>query len=146
MKQILILLILLTTVLHAEKVHPLEHPNFQIMESPVGKWDDGYIYIHDVLKYLFKSENERSLAKDKLSKIGFSDKDINYFYMVDNKYTINGKIFDDIKTTKEYLKTSRIRKIRVFTTEEQFPNELKTVNIEFYLIPWDKRDLPKKQL
>jgi len=127
--------------------HPLNHVELEIIDSPLGNWADGFIYIHDVMDFLFASEDERKLAQATLLKFGYGEGKTDYLYFKDSKATLNGTVFNTINEAKDFLSKSTIKKLRVFILKkEDFPSEIKVDNIEFYMIPWDKRALPEIKL
>jgi hypothetical protein len=145
MKILIIFILIFSSVLYAEdkKQNPLKHPNFKIISVPRSSWCSGYIYIHDVMDYIFKSKPERELAVKELLNAGFGAGKTNYLYIKNKKITINGKIFNTVAEAKNYIIQSKIKKIRVFgVTKKDFPNGMKVKGISFYIIPWDKRNLP----
>ena len=144
--KLLLIVLLTSSTLFAKEIHPLKHPKCKVITVPLGKWYDGFIYIHDVMDYIFKTDNERKLALQKLSEVGFSGKETSFFYSDGQKFTINGHVFENVSQAVEYLKKSKIKEIRVFTKEEAFPKKLKMSKVKFYIIPWDKRHLPRVNL
>ena len=95
------------------------------------------------MNYIFKSKPERELAIRKLLDAGFGEGKTNYLYIKDKKITINGKVLNTVLEAKNYLSKSKIKNIRVFGVQKQdFPDGIKVKGISFYIIPWDKRDLP----
>ena len=127
--------------------HPLKHPKFKLIDTPSGDWSDGFIDIHDVMDYIFTTDLERSYAIKRLLKAGYGQKKNNFLYFHKGKITINGNVFYKNTQAKLFLEKSTLKKIRVFIlAKNEFPKELKTDGIYFYMIPWDKRQLPEIQL
>ena len=127
--------------------HPLKHVELEIIDTPRGAWADGFLDIHEAMDYIFASAEEKKLAINALLKKGYGHGKTDFIYFKDSKITVNGSVFNSIKEAKEYLRSSAIKKLRVFVFEkEDFPTDIKVDNIDFYMIPWDKRALPKIDL
>ena len=127
--------------------HPLKHEKFKLIDHPLGHWSDGYVDIHDVLDYIFKSPKERSLAITRLLQAGYGQSKTDFLYFKDEKVTVNGAVFNTLEDAKEFLKSSAIKKLRVFIlAKNEFREEIKVPGISYYMVPWDKRDLPDVEL
>lgn len=127
--------------------HPLKHPKFSLISVPVGDWSDGNMDIHDVLDYIFTTDAERTYAIQRLYAAGFGQDKTNFLYFKKDKITINGYVFDKFKDAKLFIEKSKLKKIRAFILgKNEFPKELKTDGVYFYMIPWDKRQLPEVPL
>lgn len=127
--------------------HPLKHPKFKLIDIPSSDWSDGFIDIHDVLDYIFTTELEKTYALKRLLQAGYGQEKTNFLYFYKGQITINGYVFDKYSQAKLFLEKSTFKKIRVFIlAKNEFPKELKTDGIYFYMIPWDKRTLPEIQL
>ena len=128
-------------------LHPLKHPEVEVVDVPTGTWADGFIYIHDVMDYIFASEAEKTLAVNILLRFGYGQGKKDYLYFNGKKSTVNGKVFETYGDAKAFLISSNIKKLQVFIkNKEDFPAEIKTDNVKFFMIPWDKRDLPEIEL
>lgn len=128
-------------------LHPLKHPEVEVVDVPIGTWADGFIYIHDVMDYIFASEAENTLAVNILLRFGYGHGKKDYLYFNGKKSTVNGKVFETYGEAKTFLKNSNIKKLQVFIkNKEDFPAEIKSDNVKFFMIPWDKRALPEIEL
>lgn len=129
------------------KDHPLKHIELEIIDVPSGTWADGFLDIHKAMDYIFASEEERKLAVNALLKSGYGHGKTDFLYFKDSKITVNGSVYNSVKEAKDYLSSSAIQKLRVFVfKKEDFPTEIKVDNVKFYMVPWDKRDLPNIDL
>ena len=129
------------------KDHPLKHVELEIIDVPISDWADGFLHIHKAMDYIFASEEERKLAVNALLKAGYGHGKTDFLYLKDSKITVNGSVYNSVKEAKEYLANSAIKQLRVFVfKQEDFSTDLKVDNIKFYIVPWDKRDLPNIDL
>jgi len=143
MKMLTFILIVFCASLNAEEgQHPLKHPKLTIIDVPISCWGPGCIYIQDVMDYIFKTKAERQLATKKLLDAGYGNEKTDFLYIKNKAITINGSVFHTVSDAKDYLKNSKIKRVRVFGVKKKdFPNSIKVEGISFYIVPWDKRDL-----
>jgi hypothetical protein len=123
--------------------HLLNHPELHINFYPVSYFREGYIYVEDVMEYVFKSEPERKLAIKRLSECGYGKGKQAFLYISGKNITLNGEVFKDYDSIKNQIKKDKIKKIRVFgyirkNKNKKLPEELRVEGVEYYKIPWTK--------
>jgi hypothetical protein len=122
--------------------HPLNHPNFEIVDYPRSSWDDGLMYHTEVMAYLFNTEPERKLAISKLAAAGYGDGKIDFLYVNGDHIAVNGHVCFNLDEAKKYIQERKMKRV-LYTGEADIfpkvvPDSVRIEGVDFWLIDWRK--------
>jgi hypothetical protein len=103
--------------------HPLRHPKLVVMYQPSGKWDDGWIYVHEVAAYVLGSLDERAAARAILEREGYGPKGHHYLFCGEagKRAVADGQPFKTREAALEHLKKEKVAVAFYFSTTSSFP-------------------------
>ena len=117
--------------------HPLKHPQFKIIAQPRGDWVDGWLYIHEVMDYIFKSKSEKIEALSKLSKIGYGPNKSSFLIHNDRNISVNGNIFSNISSALDFIQKNNLKRVLYVTNTSfprQIPENIKIPGVDFWVL------------
>ncbi len=129
--------------------HPLWHPGVVVVDAPLSSWQDGGIYMFDVMEYLGRSPIEHQRALMLLDGVGYGRGKKDFVYVLESgKVTVNGEVFDSKADAIAFIKREGITQLLDCSCRTNFdaPNKASTNfridGVDVQAFYWDKRSPP----